>query len=125
MNGSTHARRASSPEGSQAKAGLDARHSVLVASTYTLLALQSTKLMGVMGALALYWSRGSRADLFLLACVLLVAAVVAFRWLRARLIARLEQHLMLCGERVTAARARAARQVDGVVWSAGKLMRRG
>jgi hypothetical protein len=85
---------------------------VVVASPSTVLALQSTKLAGVLGVLALYWSRGSHASWFVGGLTLLVASVVTFRWLRARLIARTEHVWMLRGARAGRARTWATRDVD-------------
>jgi hypothetical protein len=89
------------------------------------LALQATPLLGVAGAIALYWSNGGRGDaLFGLGVLLLVSSVVAFQQLRARLVAHLEHAARLSGAAPRRAREEASSMVDKLVCASLRPERR-
>ncbi|MET0341950.1 MAG: hypothetical protein ABW252_13175 [Polyangiales bacterium] len=95
-----------------AQAETTCRPMVMVASPRLVLGLQLTPVLGILGTLALYWSRGWRDGLFLLGVLLMLGALGGFRVLRARLVDRVERQLVLHGLQASRARARAHSDVD-------------
>ena len=85
---------------------------VVLASPPLLMSLQLMPVVGILGVLALYWSRSWRDALFLLGSLLVLGALGTFRVLRARLVERVEQQLIVQGLVASRARTRARRDVD-------------
>jgi len=94
--------------------------------TGLVVALHATPLLGVAGAIALYWSTGTHRDvMFAVGMLLLLCAVAAFQKLRARLIRRFELPAHKAGLSKRQAHEDAVRAVDRLIRASLRLERSG